>query len=353
MVTLMPKAKAKKSNKKEKNREEKPTELEQKKEPEPEPKTKGDSIKIDNKLLIILVAFIAVGFLYIVMTQNPDKTPQSPGNNAVQKGDTVYLKFIQKYENGTIIGTNYEDIAKKEGIIKDKYPPLIFIVGKGQVPKGLENAVIGMKISDKKTITLEPKNAYGEYQKELVALGDRIQYQDRNITAQITEHLTSEAFKAAFGNAAAILGDKVSTDITPWNYTITGIKDNNITVRAIITKGQSYKLPETLWNSTAIEVKDNEATFRQNPPDGFIVSTELGNATVTATGDKIKITINPKIGDISVLNGIPARVTQINETHITYDANQPLAGKTIIFEIELIQKSKPGEIENITQKTSK
>ncbi len=339
----MPKAKAKKFNKKEKNKQEKPTELNEKKETETEPQNKGDSIKIDNKFLIILVAVIAAGVLYFAMTQNPYNTSQSPDSHVVQKGDTVYLKYVQKFENGTIISTNYENIAKKEGIIKDKYPPLIFIVGKGQVPIGLENAVIGMKLNDKKTITLQPKDAYGEYMKELVALGDRIQYQDRNITAQITEHLTSEAFRAAFGKNAAILGDNVSTDVTPWDYRITSIKDNNITVKAIINKGQSYQLPETPWNSTAIEVKDNEATFRQDPPDGFIVPTELGNATVTATGDKLKIVINPKVGDISVLNGIPARVTQINETHITYDANQPLAGKTIIFEFELIQKSKPAD----------
>ena len=342
MVTLMPKAKAKKMNKKE-NIKEKPVEIEQKTEPATEPQNKDDTMKIDNKFLIILVAVIALGLLYFFMTQNPGKTPQSLDSNIVQKGDTVYLKFVQKLENGTIIGTNYEEIAKKEGIIKDKYPPLIFTVGKGQVPKGLEDAVIGMKISDKKTITLEPKDAYGEYMKELVVLGDRIQYQDRNITAQITEHLTSEDFRRAFGKNVAILGDNVSTDVTPWDYKITGIKDNNITVKAIINKGQSYKLPETPWNSTAIEVKDDEATFRQDPPNGFIVPTELGNATVTATGDKLKIIINPKIGDTSILDGVPARVTQINETHITYDANQPLAGKTIIFDIELIQKSKPAD----------
>lgn len=343
MVTLMPKAKAKKTNKKDKIKEEKHMDIEKKTEQSTETQNKDDNKKTDNKLLIILVAVIAVGLLYLVMTQNTGNTPQSSDSHVVQKGDTVYLKFVQKFENGTIISTNYEDIAKKAGIIKDKYPPLIFTVGKGQVPKGLENAVIGMKLSDKKTITLEPKDAYGEYKKELVAVGDRIQYQDRNITTQITEHLTSEDFKAAFGKNVAILGDNVSTDITPWNYRITSIKDNNITVKAIINKGQLYKLPETPWNSTAIEVKDDEATFRQDPPDGFIVPTELGTASVTATGDKLKIIINPKVGDISILNGIPARVTQINETHITYDANQPLAGKTIIFEIELIQKSKPAD----------
>jgi len=337
---MMPKAKAKKTNKKE-NIKEKPIETEQKTEPETEAQNKEDTIKIDNKFLIILVAVIALGLLYFFMTQNTGNTPQSSDKSIVQKGDTVYLKYIQKYENGTIISTNDEDIAKKAGIVQNKTPPLKFTVGKGQVPKGLENAVIGMKLGDKKTMTLAPKDAYGEYMKELVVLGDRIQYQDRNTTAQITEHITSEEFRAAFGKKVAILGDNVSTDVTPWDYKITGIKDNNITVKAIISKGQSYKLPETPWNSTVIEVKGDEATFRQDPPDGFAVPTQLGNATVTATGDKLKIIINPKIGDISMLDGVPARVTQFNETHITYDANSPLAGKTIIFDIELIQKSKP------------
>ncbi|RLG13490.1 MAG: hypothetical protein DRN71_04725 [Candidatus Nanohalarchaeota archaeon] len=268
-------------------------------------------------------------------------TPTTTDPHTVQRGDTVYIKFTQKLTDGTIIDTNYESLAKEANITKDKYPPLIFTVGKGHVPKGLENALIGMKTGSNKTITLTPKEAYGEHKPELVGIAERIQHKQRNITVITTESLTSKEFQEIFQKRAAILGDTVSTFAAPWDYTITDIKPDNITIKAQIKKGDTYILPDIqLWNSTAIEIKENEAIFRQNPKDGTTVHTKLGNATITTSKDLFTLTINPKIGDIYFLDNLPAKVTKLNSTHITLDANHPLAGKTIIFDIELLQKTK-------------
>jgi len=44
--------------------------------------------------------------------------------------------------------------------------PFIFVVGVGQVVKGFDQAVLGMQVGDKKTITLTPDLAYGRHRKE-------------------------------------------------------------------------------------------------------------------------------------------------------------------------------------------
>ncbi|MFH1433197.1 MAG: FKBP-type peptidyl-prolyl cis-trans isomerase [archaeon] len=307
---------------------------------EPTDKKNNDEIKITPSLIatVIIIALVGLYLYDNTGTQDPK------GDYTVKKGDTVYLKFTQKLENGTILDTNYEDIAKEIGITRDKYPPLIFIVGKGMAPPGLENGVLGMKSGEKKTITLAPKDAYGEYKTTLVGTAERIQKQPRNITVLNYESLTSDKFKEVFKKRVAILGDDVSTDAIPWKYTITDIKPDNITVKAKIKVGEAYKLPDTpYWNSTAIEVKDEETTFRQDPEVGLTVPTQLGNATATTSQDAIILTINPDIGDIYVLNGIPAKVTEVNEYNIVLDANHPLAGKTIVFDIELLQRVKATE----------
>ncbi|MCK5699274.1 MAG: FKBP-type peptidyl-prolyl cis-trans isomerase [Candidatus Aenigmarchaeota archaeon] len=288
--------------------------------------------------LIITAIIIAAIALYMFL--NVPDTDTQDLTNAVKTGDTVYIKFTQKLEDGTIIETNYETLAKEANITKDKYPPLTFKIGEGLVPRGLENALIGMKTGDKKTITIEPKEAYGEHIPELVGIAERIQHKERNITVITKESLTSKEFQEIFQKRVAILGDTVSTFASPWDYTITGIKPDNITIKAQIKKGDTYTLPDMqLWNSTAIEIKENEAIFRQNPKDGTIVPTRLGNATITTSKDLFTLTINPKIGDIYFLDNIPAKVTKLNSTHITLDANHPFAGKTIIFDIELLQKT--------------
>ena len=44
--------------------------------------------------------------------------------------------------------------------------PIQFIQGMGQIIPGLENALYGLQIGDKKTILIQPDDAYGEYDPE-------------------------------------------------------------------------------------------------------------------------------------------------------------------------------------------
>ena len=46
--------------------------------------------------------------------------------------------------------------------------PLAFTVGGGQMIKGFDNAVDGMEVNEKKTVTIPASEAYGEHRPELV-----------------------------------------------------------------------------------------------------------------------------------------------------------------------------------------
>jgi peptidylprolyl isomerase len=46
--------------------------------------------------------------------------------------------------------------------------PFEFQVGSGSVIPGLERAVIGMKVGDEKDVSMEPDEAYGEYDESLI-----------------------------------------------------------------------------------------------------------------------------------------------------------------------------------------
>jgi FKBP-type peptidyl-prolyl cis-trans isomerase 2 len=75
----------------------------------------------------------------------------------VQNGNRVKVHYTGKFEDGTVFGSS-------EGS-----EPLEFTIGEGNVLPGLESAVMGMNIGDKKTVTLPPGEAYGEYSHDLVA----------------------------------------------------------------------------------------------------------------------------------------------------------------------------------------
>jgi FKBP-type peptidyl-prolyl cis-trans isomerase 2 len=75
----------------------------------------------------------------------------------VKKGDTVKVEYIGSLEDGTV----FDSSEKHEA-------PLEFIVGSGQIIPGFEEAVVGMKVGEEKQITLEPEEAYGDYNPDLV-----------------------------------------------------------------------------------------------------------------------------------------------------------------------------------------
>jgi peptidylprolyl isomerase len=64
----------------------------------------------------------------------------------------------------------------KDGTVFDssvKRDPLEFTIGQGMVIPGFENGIIGLKVGDKKTITIPPDQAYGEHRDDLVGVVDR------------------------------------------------------------------------------------------------------------------------------------------------------------------------------------
>ena len=71
---------------------------------------------------------------------------------AVKNGDTITVHYTGKFEDGTIF-----DSSLNEG-----REALKATLGQGQLIPGFENGLIDMKVGDKKTIELEPADAYGE-----------------------------------------------------------------------------------------------------------------------------------------------------------------------------------------------
>ncbi|MCK5023654.1 MAG: FKBP-type peptidyl-prolyl cis-trans isomerase, partial [Candidatus Aenigmarchaeota archaeon] len=75
----------------------------------------------------------------------------------VKKGDKIKVDYEGKLEDGTVF-----DASEKHG------KPLEFEAGAGNVVKGFDNAVLGMKKGEEKTVTLKPSEAYGDPNPKLV-----------------------------------------------------------------------------------------------------------------------------------------------------------------------------------------
>ena len=76
---------------------------------------------------------------------------------AVKKGDEISVHYTGTLEDGTVF-----DSSKKQGKTLD------FEVGGGQLIKGFDEAVQGMKKGETKEFTLTPEEAYGEHDDRLI-----------------------------------------------------------------------------------------------------------------------------------------------------------------------------------------
>ncbi len=74
----------------------------------------------------------------------------------IKTGDRVKIHYRGTFENGKEFDTSYNQ------------EPLDLIVGNGDVIKGIDEALIGMEIAQKKKIFVPSNKAYGSFQKELL-----------------------------------------------------------------------------------------------------------------------------------------------------------------------------------------
>ncbi|MCD4698239.1 MAG: peptidylprolyl isomerase [Bacteroidales bacterium] len=79
----------------------------------------------------------------------------------VKDSSTVKVHYTGKLSDGTIFDSS-------EG--RD---PLAFTMGAGMMIPGFENGVMGMELNEEKSVTIHPKDAYGEVREDMIAHVER------------------------------------------------------------------------------------------------------------------------------------------------------------------------------------
>lgn len=74
----------------------------------------------------------------------------------VEEKDKVAIAYVGKLDDGTVFTT----------VTSDK--PLEIVMGNLEAPPTLENALLGMKVGEKKQVRIDPEENYGLRQKDLL-----------------------------------------------------------------------------------------------------------------------------------------------------------------------------------------
>ena len=225
---------------------------------------------------------------------------QPSSGETVKLGDKVEVNYVGSFENNTVFDTSYEDVAKSAGIYSSlrEYQPLVFVVGAGELISGFEEAVVGMRVGEKKTVTLRPEKAYGVYNPERVMVMNRTYSTDRlaGVSPLVFENVL---------NVTPEVNKTFSSDSIPWPIFVLNVTKDSVGIR-------------------------------YDPVVGLVFETMLGNATVVnLTEDSIWVRENPVVGSKILTRIGPAVITGVNESHVTLDFNHELANKTLVFQIQV------------------
>ncbi|MHA2097526.1 MAG: FKBP-type peptidyl-prolyl cis-trans isomerase [Candidatus Kariarchaeaceae archaeon] len=153
-----------------------------------------------------------------------------------------YTARINEENGGTVFDTTIEDIAQSELIYQpDKhYEPMLVVLGKGWVPKGLENLLEKSSIGDKLDVLIPCADAYGPKDPSKIKLVARREFQKQNINPSIGDRIT---LGSQIGTVLSVSSGRVRMD---YNHVLAG-KDieYSIEIHEEIT-GDSNKIKELI-----------------------------------------------------------------------------------------------------------
>jgi FKBP-type peptidyl-prolyl cis-trans isomerase 2 len=220
------------------------------------------------------------------------------GSSKPQDGDTVSVNYVGTHDDGTEFDSSLQE----------------FVIGGKSMITGFEDAVREMKVGQKKTVRLEPKDAYGEeFVEETKPLSEYKETISQKVPAnallgKLEQSVPLEQAKQLFGN----------TEV-----------------------GTEKKIGEATLKILA--VTDKEVSISINDPKAPFYDKVLAVGMETTVQDGSKITVKTIEGtDVEVDIKPQQEIVSQTDTEITLRVKNPhpLAGKALNFEIELLEITK-------------
>ena len=136
----------------------------------------------------------------------------------IEDGSKVQLHFSVAIENGVEIDNT-----------RSRDEPVSLIIGDGNLLPGFEKALFGLRAGDRRTVSLPPEDAFGEWNPENVQRFDTVKFEQRPEVGHMIE-FEDKAKASLFGVVMSVADDITEID---FNHPLAG---KNITFAVEIFK---------------------------------------------------------------------------------------------------------------------
>ena len=136
----------------------------------------------------------------------------------IEDGSKVQLHFSVAIENGVEIDNT-----------RSRDEPVSLVIGDGNLLPGFEKALFGLRAGDRRTVSLPPEDAFGEWNPENVQRFDTVKFEQRPEVGHMIE-FEDKAKASLFGVVMSVADDITEID---FNHPLAG---KNITFAVEIFK---------------------------------------------------------------------------------------------------------------------
>ncbi len=223
---------------------------------------------------------------------------------AARSGDLVKANYTVTLEDGALVATTIGKIANDQAVKKvawyresTSHAPMELVAGKQEIMPGMGEALVGMKAGEKRHITLTPDKAFGMPDPK------KLQQLPCSQTFPKTIRMPADEYVKRF-SAFPVLDKEV--ELLPY------------------------------FKSKVTEVTERDAALEFLVADGASFSDNFGTVSVSIVGDKITTTLKPQVGATFPLKEGFGVISATDGKTFTVDSNHPLAGKTIVLDLEVV-----------------
>lgn len=303
-----------------------------------------DTRKIVLAVIVAAIVLSAAVAVYIWYTGRGGTTGASA--TTIISGDSVVMNYIGRLPDGRVFDTSLLDVAQDDILYpksltftlraNDSYTTFTMEAGKygsGGTIKGFALGVIGMRTNETKTIEVSPEDGYAVNPDMLRT----IKIEDQIVGL---ESFSQAEFQEAFGSAP-VLFRTYTHFFWGWNVIVVDNSSGLVTVQHNPTVGQivyPYGNPATSDSPSgwAIQVVAYD-------PSGFSGAGKITIRNNVSPSDVYNVKgtdYDGKTFVISAYDGTAGTIT-INKVDSSTGYNGEIAGRTLFFEVTIIQVTHP------------